>query len=29
MEESALKKRKAELGGGNEMMNGHGTVHLD
>lgn len=29
MEESVLKKRKAELEGRNKMMNGHGTVHLD
>lgn len=27
-EESALKRRKAELEGGNEIKNGHGTVHL-
>lgn len=29
IEESALKRRKAELEGGNEIMNGHATVHLD
>lgn len=27
IEEGALKRRKAELEGGNEMKNGHGTVH--